>query len=372
MDSNGVVVGTHTAMCQATVWACVRILSEIIAQLPIEVHKRQNGSWVHAENHDISTLLASPNHWQTQHDLISHLVAWSELSGNGYLYKMTDLEGRARKLIPVESTAVSLDVLNTFEMRYALSSKHGISGIYGADSVFHYRNFASDGYRGLSTIGNHSRGIGLAIDLENHAVNSYKNGLQSRNWIELEEELGEAEKADFRREIKTKLSGASNAGEVPVLHGAKIHPIGGLSAVDAQYIESRRMQKQEIASIFGVPLFLLNDTEKSTTWGTGLEQLSRSFVRFSLNPRLNRLGQTLIRELVPEKQRLRTRIIFDTDQFTLGEFKERMDGYKSGIEAGVISPNEAREVEGRNPREGGDDYRKPLNIGIEGEANEQP
>ncbi|RLB67687.1 MAG: hypothetical protein DRH08_03050 [Deltaproteobacteria bacterium] len=157
---------------------------------------------------------------------------------------------------------------------------------------------------------------------------------------------------------------------MPVLSGADINEFNGVSQTDAQYIESRKMQKQEIASLFGVPLFLLNDTEKTTTWGTGLEQMSRSFIRFSLSPRLNRLGQTLVRELIPENDRQNTRVLFDTDQFTLGEFKDRMDGYRSGIETGVLNPNECREVEGRNPREGGEDYRQPANIDIEGEQNE--
>lgn len=374
VDQNGRMVNAQTAMRQATVWACVRIISEIIAQLPIEVHRRQNGGWVQAEGHEIVGLLAEPNNWQTQHDLVSHLVAWSEISGNGCLFKNPDRVGRVRSLIPLETTNVHAEMGQDWRVQYTLSAAAdgaAITGMFGGDRVFHLRNFASDGYWGLSTIGNHRAGIGLAMQLEDHAVNAYKRGLQSRVWVELEDDLGEEELKEFKSQI-SKLSGASKAGETPVLSGAKLHAMSGLSATDAQYIESRRMQKQEIASIFGVPLFLLNDTEKSTTWGTGLEQLSRSFVRFSLNPRLSRLGQTLVRELVPRSERMSTKIVFDTDQFTLGEFKERMDGYKSGIEAGVLNPNECREIEGRNPRDGGEEYRKPVNIGVEGEPNGQP
>ena len=120
--------------------------------------------------------------------------------------------------------------------------------------------------------------------------------------------------------------------------------------------------------MFLVPLFILNSTE-NTTWGSGLEQISKSFVRFSLKPRLNRISQTLVRELIPEKERRNTRIVFDTTQFTLGEFKERMDGYRAAVETGIYNPNECREMERKNPRDGGDSYRQPLNIATEGEID---
>jgi len=138
---------------------------------------------------------------------------------------------------------------------------------------------------------------------------------------------------------------------------------------DAQFLETRHFTKQEIASSFGVPLFMLNDVQKSTTWGTGLEQQLRAFLTLSLQPRMNRITQTLRRELISQQSRKKTRFVFDTDSLTLGDFKDRMDGYRAGIESGVMTPNDAREIEGRNPRDGGDDYRKPLNIGIEGEPD---
>lgn len=370
-SQSGIFINSDTAMRQSTVWACARIISEIIAQLPIDAHVKQGNTFVKATDHDLVALIHEPNDWQTHHDLISFLALWSELDGNGYLYKVKNGAGQVRKLLPIEGTDVSPDMTRNWKIDYTVSSEQGISGTFDSKRIFHLRNFGSDGYCGLSTIGNHREGIGLALQLESHAVNAYKNGLQTNKWVSLESSTGltDETKNAFRTELR-KFQGASNAGEIPVLNNAKINELQAMSATDAQYIESRKMQKQEIASIFGVPLFLLNDTEKSTTWGTGLEQISRSFVRFSLNPRLNRLGQTLVKQLLPEDERQKTKIVFDTDQFTLGEFKERMEGYKAGIESGVLNPNECREIEERNPRDGGDEYRQPLNIGTEGQIDE--
>lgn len=366
---SGVHVNSITAMQQSTIWSCVRILSEIIAQLPIEVHRYEGGKWVNARDHDIIELLAEPNQWQTQHDLISTLISWAELEGNGYLFKNTNARGKVLRLLPLEARSVDVETDQDWSIKYLLGGDKGPTGWFEPEKIFHLRNFGSSGYKGLSTIGNHREGIGLALQLETHAVQAYKNGLQTNKWVELERQLGKDELAEFKSQL-SRMRGAENAGEVPVFAGAKIHALEGMSATDAQYIESRKMQKEELSAVFGVPLFILNSTEKSTTWGSGLEQISRSFVRFSLNPRLNRLGQTIVKELVPVKDRRNTRVVFDTDQFTLGDFKERMEGYRAGIESGVLNPDQCLEMEGRNPRPGGEKFRIPLNIGIEGQENE--
>ena len=136
----------------------------------------------------------------------------------------------------------------------------------------------------------------------------------------------------------------------------------GMTSEDAQYLQTRQLSEQQISSIYGVPLFLLNVTEKSTTWGTGLEQISRGFLRFTIAPRLSRHEQTLNRELLLPEEKGRLFFEFDTTQFALGDFKERMDGYAVGVTNGLMSPNEARSLEGMNPREGGDEYWQPLNM----------
>lgn len=367
--NQGTPVGTRSAMGQATVYACVRIISEIIAQLPMNVQQRQNGGWVTSDNHRLYQLLAEPNEWQTRHDLIASLVAWSEIRGNGYQYKVFNGAGEVQRLIPLESDSVSTQIMPNFSLQYTVATVYGINGIFDKSRILHHRNFGIEGYQGLSTIGNHRRGIGLAIQLEQHADSAYTQGMQTNKWLHLEDPPSVEQKAEID-DYLAKFSGAAAAGKIPYIANGEFKEFKGISATDAQYIETRKLQKQEIAGIFGVPLFLLNDTEKGTTWGSGLEQISRAFVRFSLNPRLNRLKQTLHRELVMPGVKRSTRIEFDTDHFTLGEFKDRMDGYRAGIESGVLNPNECRDLERRNPRDGGDDYRQPANIMTEGEANE--
>lgn len=366
-SNSGIYINSDSAMRQATVYACVRVLSEIIAQLDIEVQTKKGGQWITSDMHHIYDLLAEPNAWQTQHDLISTMVAWSEMSGNAYYYKIKTGDGIVRQMMPVESRFVSAEMEKNMSLSYQVDSEYGIHGKFNADRIFHLRNFGTQGFIGLSTISNHREGIGLALQLEKHAVSAYKNGLQSNKWVKTEVPMKGEQLEQFKKDIAA-YQGAVSAGKMPIASGWDINEFRGVSATDAQYIESRKMQKEEIATMFLVPLFILNSTE-NTTWGSGLEQISKSFVRFSLKPRLNRLSQTLVRELVPEKQRMKTRVVFDTDEFTLGSFKERMEGYRSAIESGVLNPNECREMEARNPREGGEEYRQPVNIANEGDQN---
>lgn len=366
---SGAVVNSETAMRQATFYACVRIVSETIAQLPVEVQVKERGLWKSVD-HDALGLLAEPNEWQTQHDLISQWVAWSEMKGNAYAYKNTNSRGKIMRLLPLTADGVQVEQLQDWSLQYAVTAEAaGFSGTYTRDKIFHLRNFGTDGFVGKSTLQCHRETIGLSLSLQQHAATMFKNGLTASKWVESASELGEEEKQALKAALK-QYEGAENAGKTMLLQGGlKLHDIPSMTAADAQYIETMRFSKQDIASILFVPLFLLNDTDKSTTWGSGLEQLSKSYVRFSLQPRINRLSQTLVREIIDPRERSKTRFVFDTDGFTLGEFKERMEAYRAAIESGVLNPDECREIEGRNPRPDGGKYRIPVNIAIEGESN---
>jgi len=174
--------------------------------------------------------------------------------------------------------------------------------------------------------------------------------------------LGDEAFERIQQQWNDKYSGAGNAHKTPLLEGGIDIKTIGMNNSDSQWLEARKLSKSEIATIFRIPDFMLNSTDKSTTWGSGLEQLSRSFVRFSLQPRMSRITQTLNRTLLLPNERPRMRFVFDTDQMTMGEFESRMTGYSAAIQAGVLNSNECRAIEGRNPREGGDEYLQPMNM----------
>jgi len=365
----GMSVTTQTAMQQATVYACVRILAETIASLPIIVQTRNADRRWYETDHDILAVLSRPNDWQTQHDLISQWVAWSELRGNAFAIKGLS-RGHVRLLYPLQATGVDVEQLQDWSLTYTVSAENGFAGHFGPDQVFHLRNFGTDGYEGISTIAQLRNDIGLAQRAKEHGARVFMNGATAGRVIEADGVKSSEQALEMQRQFDQKYAGAQNSGKTPVMWGgSKLKEIG-MNAQDAQMLETLKFQKQEIAGIFGVPLFLLNDTEKSTTWGTGLEQISKSFMRFSLRPRLNRLVSTMQRELLMRKEQATTRFVFDTDAFTLGSFEETMSAAEKAINNGILNPNEARDLINRNPRDGGDDYRQTPNSIPEGSIDE--
>ena len=373
LTESGAVVSYRRAMQQATVWACVRIISESIASLPVElVRKGPGGTIQPVEDHPALDLLHRPNDWQTCHEFIQQNVIWMELRGNGYAFKVRSGDGRVRRLMPISEDFVDVQQLGDWALRYYIGSEHPqVSGEFGPDRVMHWRNFALDSYRGLSTIGYAREAVGLALQTETHGARLFRQGAQGGMVLEHPGTLSDDAYNRLKESVSKTWEGASNAWRTKILEeGMKVNNLG-MTNEDSQFLETRKFQKEEIASLFGVPMFLLNASEKATTWGSGLEQITKSFIRFTLGPRLHRIAQIFAHELLAPNERRDLMFRFNSDAFTLGDFKERMDGYRSGIESGVMNPNEARKKEGMNPRDNGDEYRRPVNIAIEGEENEE-
>jgi len=358
-SDSGELVSIDKSMMQTTNWACVRIISESIAQLPIQVQQKNGTTWVDVPDHQALELLFKPNNWQTQHDFIAYMVVWSELHGNAFCFKRQGRTGPVLELIPIRGDKVTIKQDKDFRISYHYNTRD-----YTSSDLLHLRNYGTESYQGLSTIANARNAIGLAMAMEKHGSRLFKNAASVGLTIETPGELGEAvyERLDTR--LRDKYSGANRAHKTLILEGGAKAKAIGMSNTDSQWLEAKAFSKSEIATLYGVPDFMLNSTEKSTTWGSGLEQLFQAFVRITLKPRMSRITQMLNHELLPDKERRNTRFIFDTDQMTMGEFESRMTGYSTAIMSGVLAPDEARELEGRNPRPDGHggDFMQPLNM----------
>lgn len=366
--ASGAVVNERTAMAQATVYACVRILSESIAMLPIRLMRHQNGRTDEVDTHNALDVLYTPNGWMTPHEYMQLWVSCVELRGNFNSFKNRNGRSEVRELLPLLPQQVTVRQEPDWSLVYTVSGDKE-SGTFTQEQILHARGLSSDGYQGMSTLQVHRESIGLALQTEKHGASLFKNGAQLGVILQHPKTLGDDAYKRLKSEFDAKYAGAGNAHKTLILEeDMKVEKVT-MTAQDSQFLETRRFQKQEIAAIFGIPMFLLNDTEKSTTWGSGLEQISKAFVTYTLKPRLSRITQTLARELLSRSERRNHFFAFDTDEFNLASLKERFEAYAKGIEAGLINPNEGREKENMNPREGGEVYRLPANIGQEGASN---
>lgn len=362
--ASGAHITADSSLRQATVYACVRILSESIAQLPVKLKKRDGDVATEVVDHSAVRLLRKPNKWQTPFEFWQLVGVHHELRGNFYALKNRNGRNEVVELLPLNPDTVEPEQRDDWSVVYNVTdNKTGITGTFPQRDIFHLRNMSSDGVKGLTTINVHREAIGLAIQTEKHGATLFKNGAQVGKVFEKETGVLSDQAYDRLKSELRKYEGAENAHKTLILEdGLKVKTIG-MTSEDAQFLETRRFQKQEIASIFGVPMFLLNDTEKSTTWGSGLEQISRAFLQYTLRPRLTRIAQSMARELLSPGERSDHFFEYDTKRFEMGDFQNTIDALSRAIESGILSPNESRDKLGENPREGGDEYHMALNVG---------
>jgi HK97 family phage portal protein len=371
--NSGAFVNEHSSWAQATVYSCVRILSECIAMLPVKLmeRSRKNGTTYVNEvtDHNAVDVLNTPNDWMTPHEFMQFWISSVELRGNFFAFKNRNGRGEVRELLPIRGRAVSVRQDPDFSLVYMVGNGHPDDGQHDPSEIMHGRGLSADGFKGLSTISLHREAIGLAIQTEAHGGALFRNGAQMGTVFAHPQALKDQAYNRLKESIDDIHSGARNAFKPIILEEGMTVSAIGMTAEDSQFLETRKFQKQEIACIYGVPMFLLNDVEKSTTWGTGLEQISKSFVTYTLKPRLSRVRQTLAMNLLRDSERKTMYFDFDTDEFNLADMLARFQAYQYGISNGIINPNEARAEETLNPREGGDEYRVTPNSQPESTAN---
>jgi HK97 family phage portal protein len=368
---SGAAVNEHTALRQATVYTCVKILSECIASCAPGLIERVSTNEVNEIfDHPALDVLRTPNDWMSWHDLCQYWITHSELRGNAYAFKVKSGDGRVRELLPLQPDMVGVQQMPDWTIIFTVGSgRLEPNGQYRSDRVLHLKNFGTIGYKGESTIALHRDEIGLGLDMQRHAGALYRNGTNLGTVFQHPKTLSQPAYDRLKLSLGKEFGGVLNTGK-PIIteEGMTVEKLG-MTMEDAEFIASRHYTKQEIAGIFGVPMFLLNDTEKSTTWGTGLEQVSRAFLNYSLQPRISRLLMMLNRNLLLPKEQGKLSFVVNTDRFTLGDFASRYNGYKTAILAGIMNPDEVRHLEHMNPRPGGDAYvdPQPPGLGFPGE-----
>ena len=225
--------------------------------------------------------------------------------------------------------------------------------------LMHIPGFSIDGIVGLSPIAMARQGIGLAMAAEGFGGRLFSSGSLASGVLETDSSLKPEQADAILARWKQKRAGLQHAHDPIILdNGAKFHQLT-INPSDAQFLESRRFQISEIARMFGIPPHLLMDTEKSTSWGTGIEQQSISFVVYTLRPWLTRIEQRVTKVLQPNPIYAR----FTVEGLLRGDSKQRAEFYQTMWGLGSLSTNDIRALEELGPVDGGDVRYRPLNYG---------
>ena len=360
----GKSVNERSAMQMTAVYACVRILSESIAGLPLHMYQyEEDGSKKKAVEHPLYHLLHDePNPEMTsfifRETLMSHLLLW----GNAYAQIIRNGKGDIIALYPLMPNRMKVERDTKGQLYYEYQTmKEDAPTMKGAvyqldpSEVLHVPGLGFDGLVGYSPIAMAKNAIGLAIAAEEYGSKFYANGAAPSGVLEHPNVLKDP--AKVRDSWNAAFGGSSNAHRVAVLEeGMKYTPIS-ISPNEAQFLETRKFQINEIARIFRVPPHMVGDLEKSSF--SNIEQQSLEFVKYTLNPWVCRWEQALQRALLDDDEKGKYFFRFNVEGLLRGDYQSRMNGYATARQNGWMSANDIRELENldRIPAElGGDLY----------------
>ncbi len=364
-STSGKPVNERTAMQMTAVYSCVRILSEAVAGLPLHLYRYgENGSKEKALDHPLYRLLHDePNPEMTsftfRETLMSHLL----LYGNAYAQIIRNGKGEVVGLYPLMPTKMAVDRDSKGQLYYLYTRSSDDSPTDAAsgqvylppEQVLHIPGLGYDGIVGYSPLAMAKNAVGLAIATEEYGAKFFANDAAPGGVLE---HPGVLKNPDKVRESWNKLfRGSANSHQVAVLEeGLKYQPIG-ISPEQAQFLETRKFQINEIARIFRVPPHMVGDLEKSSF--SNIENMSLEFVKYTLDPWVIRWEQSIHRSLFLPDEKPLYFAKFNVDGLLRGDYISRMQGYSIGIQNGFLSPNDVRLLENMDliPDElGGNNY----------------
>lgn len=344
------------AMGIAAAWACVNLLAGTIASLPLMVYKQVNGQRVVAKDHALYRLLHdSPNYDQTAVDFWEFMQGSLELHGNAYAEKEMTGSGRVLALTPIRPDLVSVRRQRDGSLEYTWT-ENGVRSVVSQDRILHIRGSGGGPLGGASTLSVCRQAFAAALSIERASSGMFRNGVRPSGVLTKE---GTPFQGTQRKEaealLQEKFAGAMNDGRPMLLdNGLKWQQLT-INPNDAQMLESRAFSVEEIARVFGVPPHMIGHTEKSTSWGTGIEQQTLGFVKFTLRRRLERIEQALEKQLLTAADRAAgVTIEFNLEGLLRGDSANRATFYKEMTGIGVMTINEVRALENLPPVEGGD------------------
>lgn len=363
---SGYFVTPDSAMRVTAVYACVKLLSNALAGLPWQIFRRGATAADRqiAFEHPLYPLVHSrPNSWQTPFQFRQMLQAHLLLRGKAFAEIVATGGTGVAELWPLHPDRVRPFRAPDKSICFDYQPLTGPRRIILQDEMFYLADLTlEDGFTGVSAIRLHRETVGAAMAAADYGNRFFGNSAQPDGAIEVPAVLTDVARKALIDGWENRHRGGDKAHRIGVLDGGMKWQQIGLTNEDAQYLETMRFHKGDIASIFGVPPYLIGEHEKTSSWGTGLEQLNISFLTYSLAPWLVIWEQSGERDLLTDADRLRYFLEMNVDGLLRGDFKTRMDGYAVGIQWGIYTINEVRAKENLPAVEGGNMRLQPLNM----------
>ena len=351
-------VNDRTALQIIAVYACVRVLSEALAQLPLHVYQYTDKGKERVPQHPLYFLLHDqPNPEMTsfvfRETLMSHLLIY----GNAFAQIIRNGRGDVLGLYPLmpDKVRVDRDERNRLIYRYSRYDEHNPNFreqgeiILPADEVLHIPGLGFDGLVGYSPIAMAKNALGLAVACDEYGASFFANGASPSAVLE---HPGVIKNPERVREAWQRAYGSGNAHRTAILEESMKYTPISIPNNEAQFLETRKFQIEEIARLYRVPLHMIGDLEHATF--SNIEQQSLEFVKYTLDPWLVRWEQGMQKALLSDSEKGRYFIKFNVEGLLRGDYQSRMNGYAIGRQNGWMSANDIRELENLNPLSDGE------------------
>jgi HK97 family phage portal protein len=365
-DAEASHVTDERALAISAVYACARIISQTIGSLPLGFYERtKDGRQELDPDHTVVQLLKrKPNSTMTAVEFRQAMTLQRVLWGNAYAlmgFSGTSNNRRVSSLIPLRPGFVTVHRMRTGDLQYHYSTERGIN-IYAATEIFHLKGMSTDGVIGLSPLAMARHTLGLSVAAERFSAGAFRNGGRPIGTLNFSQFLNPDQREQARKVYSGITAGAENNANAWVLEGGSKYEAVSIPPDDLQMLDSRKFQLAEICRFFGVPSHLVNDSEKASAWGSGLEQLNLSFLQYCLSPYLVEWETVAADSLLTAPDKRKVIVEHNVEGLLRADSEGRADYYSKMAQNGLMTRNEIRRKENLPPVAGGDELTVQVNL----------
>ena len=354
----GTLVNKKTAMGFTPIYCAVRLLSESISQIPVELQERlPDGDIIDRRDHKLWRMLhTAPNPEQTKQSFISKVLVDLCLEGNSYAY--IDRGGGSVPQALYCLTADNIEIKFKDNEIYYNDKKSGKT--YSSFEILHFKTMSQDGYVGISPLKQCKNAIGWGIAVETFGNTFFRNGAKLSGILATDRQMSTVAIDRLKKSFQEQYAGINESNKTLILEeGLKFSPVS-ISNEQAQFLASRDLAVQEIARIYNIPPHMLKDLSKSSF--NNIEQQSTEFVRYSVMPYITNLESEMNLKLFSQSEQGKLFVNFNANSLLRGAANDRADFYEKMVKIGAMTINEVRERENMNKADTGDDLYMPMNM----------
>lgn len=344
------------------VYACIRVIAETVASLPLPVYKKLERGKERDPNHPLYSVLHDMANdemtsFQWRETKMAHILT----HGNGYSYIERDGAGNVIALWPLlPDRTYPRRNTQTKKLEYVSTTSDGSQAIFRAVEILHIAGLGFNGVVGYSPIDMMRESIGLSMTLEEHAGKFFGNGARPGGILSHPQKLSDVAYERLKKAFANDHGGVNNSHKMKILEEGMVYTAVSIPNDQAQFLESRSFQKQDIYSMYRVPPHMVGDLSKATF--SNIEQQSIDFVVNTIRPWLVRWEQAMFAKLLTPAEKKKWTVEFLVDGLLRGDMKSRYEAYAIGKNNGFLSTNDIKELENQNPVAGGDIYYVPVNM----------